>query len=68
VVWSSGWPLSWLLLLIRGRVSRSCIRVLTKQRAEARVGGSDAYPSPSCGRDVRAVVVEIAISMVKSAW
>jgi hypothetical protein len=24
----------------------SCIRVLTKQRAEARVGGLDAYPSP----------------------
>jgi hypothetical protein len=49
-------------------MSSSCIHTLTKQRAETRARGLDAYPSPSCGRDVRAVVVEIAISMVKSAW
>jgi hypothetical protein len=41
---------------------------LTKQRAEARVRGSDAYPNPSCGYVVRVVVVKIVINMVNNTW
>jgi hypothetical protein len=35
---------------------------------EARIEGSDVYPSLPGGCVVRVVVVEIVISMVKSAW
>jgi hypothetical protein len=66
------WPLEWLLSLwlssIRGRMSAPISCILTKQRAMDRVGGSDAYPSPSCGCVVRVLLVEIVISMVKSTW
>ena len=41
---------------------------LIEQRAEANVWGSDTYTSLPDGRVVRVVVVEIVISMVKSAW
>jgi hypothetical protein len=41
---------------------------LTVQRAEARVWGSDAYPSLSDGGTIRVMVVETVIGMVKSVW
>jgi hypothetical protein len=41
---------------------------LTVQRAEARVWGSDVYPSLSNGGAIRVMVVETVIGMVKSVW
>jgi hypothetical protein len=49
-------------------VSSPCLCILTVQRVEARIWGSDAYLSLSDERVVRAIVVETVISMVKSTW
>jgi hypothetical protein len=43
-------------------------RILTEKRVEAWIGGSDVYPSLPDGGVVQVIVVEIVISMVKSAW
>jgi hypothetical protein len=49
-------------------MSSPCICILIKQRVEARIWGSDAYPSLSDGGAVRVVVIDTVISIVKSAW
>jgi hypothetical protein len=65
-IWYGHHPCCWLEL--GGGCSIPVFESLTVQRAEARVWGSDAYPSLPDGGAVWAVVIGTMISVVKSTW